>query len=174
MRTTVNIDDRLLQHAKELATRTRRPLGAIVDDALTMLLSRVDQPDRGGAVDLPTYGALACDLEGKEALAARLEADGGPSVLLADVNAFIYAHRHESGDHNGPGIRQLLRSAPAPSPGGLCDGYKRSGYWACYLSCHESCADIHHSRRGQAGHLSADAPYERQQDRGSRPCRARR
>lgn len=81
MRTTVNIEDRLLHRARELATRTRRPLGAIVDDALRMLLSRVDQPDRAGAVDLPTHGGSGLqpgvDLEDKEALAALLEANNG-------------------------------------------------------------------------------------------------
>ena len=81
MRTTVNIEDRLLHHAKELATRTRRPLGAIVDDALRMLLSRVDQPDRTRTVDLPTYGGSGLqpgvDLEDKEALATLLEASDG-------------------------------------------------------------------------------------------------
>jgi len=81
MRTTVNIENRLLQRAKELATRTRRPLGAIVDDALTMLLTRVDSRDPGDAVDLPTYGGNGLqpgvDLEDKEALAARLEAGDG-------------------------------------------------------------------------------------------------
>ncbi len=81
VRTTVNIEDRLLYQAKELAMRTRRPLGAVVDDALRMLLSRVDQPARGGAVDLPTYGGTGLqpgvDLEDKEALAVLLEADDG-------------------------------------------------------------------------------------------------
>lgn len=81
MRTIVNIEDRLLRHAKELATRTQRPLGAIVDDALRMLLSRVQQPDRGAVVDLPTYGGSGLqpgvDLEDKEALATLLEAGDG-------------------------------------------------------------------------------------------------
>lgn len=77
MRTTVNIEDRLLHHAKELATRTRRPLSAIVDDALRMWLSRVDQRDRARAVDLPVYGGSGVqpgvDLEDKDALADLLE-----------------------------------------------------------------------------------------------------
>ena len=44
-------------------------------------LSRVDQPDQGGAVDLPVYGGSGLqpgvDLEDKEALAVLLEAEDG-------------------------------------------------------------------------------------------------
>lgn len=40
MRTTLNISDDLLVEAKLLAARTNRSIGAIVDDALRVLLRR--------------------------------------------------------------------------------------------------------------------------------------
>ena len=39
MRTTVNIDDALLSQARQLAVRTSRSLGDVVDDALRLLLT---------------------------------------------------------------------------------------------------------------------------------------
>ena len=79
MRTTVNIHDRLLQQAKELAARTGRPLGEVVDDALRLLLSTIDESTRRGPVELPTYGGSGLqpgvDLEDKEALTALLDAE---------------------------------------------------------------------------------------------------
>ena len=78
VRTTVNIQDNLLHQAKELATRSRRPLGEVVDDALRLLLSRSDEGRRGGSVELPTYGGsgvqAGVDLEDKDALSSLLDA----------------------------------------------------------------------------------------------------
>lgn len=76
MRTTVTIDDHLLEQARELALRTRRPLGDVVDDALRLLLTeRADARE----VSLPTFGGSGLrpgvDLENKDALAALLDED---------------------------------------------------------------------------------------------------
>jgi hypothetical protein len=40
MRTTVNIDENLLEAARQLAVRMHRPLGDVVDDALRLLLAQ--------------------------------------------------------------------------------------------------------------------------------------
>ncbi len=72
MRTTVNINDGLLQRAKELALRSGRPLGEVVDDGLRLLLNTMDDSRRRAPVELPTYGGSGLqpgvDLEDKEAL----------------------------------------------------------------------------------------------------------
>jgi hypothetical protein len=82
MRTTVNIDDALLTQARQLALRTRRPLGDVVDDALRVLLAERGGPTGPRTIELPTYGGSGLrpgvDLEDKEALAAVLdERDAG-------------------------------------------------------------------------------------------------
>lgn len=55
MRTTVTIDDTLLSEAKVIAARTRRTVGAVIDDALRVLLT---SGSRGQTepVTLPTDG----------------------------------------------------------------------------------------------------------------------
>ncbi len=79
VRTTVNINDGLLQRAKELAVRTGRPLGEVVDDGLRLLLHTMDDSSRRGPVELPTYGGSGLqpgvDLDDKEALSDLLERD---------------------------------------------------------------------------------------------------
>lgn len=74
MRTTVTIDDHLLAEAKALAARTGRPLGAVVDDALRVLL--VERAATRAPVEIPTYGGSGLqpgvDLDDKEALAELL------------------------------------------------------------------------------------------------------
>ena len=76
MRTTVNIDDDLLRRARELALRSARSLGAVVDDALRLLLD-ASPVAPSTAVHLPTYGGSGLrpgvDLEDKEGLAALLD-----------------------------------------------------------------------------------------------------
>lgn len=71
----MNIDDSLLVAAKERATRTGRPLGAVIDDALRVLLT--DRAPRAGRFVLPTDGGSGLqpgvDLEDKEALADLLD-----------------------------------------------------------------------------------------------------
>lgn len=83
VRTTVNIDEHLLRRAKELAARSRRPLGEVVDDALRVLLTdrhHLARPD----VELPTYGGSGLqpgvDLEDRESLAALLGDDASASA----------------------------------------------------------------------------------------------
>ncbi|CAN5714062.1 ribbon-helix-helix domain-containing protein [soil metagenome] len=76
MRTTVNIDEHLLAEARQLATRSRRSLGDVVDDALRVLLSEPATPP-SGRTQLPVFGSgglrPGVDLEAKEALAALLD-----------------------------------------------------------------------------------------------------
>lgn len=77
MRTTVNIEEHLLQQARELATRRRQSLGHVVDDALRVLLAR--DGASSATVELPAYGGSGLrpgvDLEDKDALAALLGDD---------------------------------------------------------------------------------------------------
>ena len=77
VRTTVNIDDALLAEARQLAARTRRSLGDIVDDALRAMLLRAADPRGSDAVSLPTYGGSGLrpgvDLDDKAAVAALLD-----------------------------------------------------------------------------------------------------
>lgn len=79
MRTTVNIDEHLLEAARQLAVRTHRPLGDVVDDALRLLLAQSAQ-GATTALDLPTFGGSGLrpgvDLEDKDGLYALLEEPG--------------------------------------------------------------------------------------------------
>jgi hypothetical protein len=83
VRTTVNIDDRLLGRAKSLAVKTGRPLGEVIDDGLRLLLAQADTGRKGNAAPLPTFGGgglqPGVDLEDKDALGALLDADDGDS-----------------------------------------------------------------------------------------------
>ena len=80
MRTTVNIDDGLLDRAKQLGAQTHRPLGDVIDDALRFFLARTSEATV--KVDLPTYGGSGLlpgvDLEDADGLAALLD-DGRDS-----------------------------------------------------------------------------------------------
>jgi hypothetical protein len=71
VRTTVNIDDRLLKRAKVLATRSGRSLSDVVDDGLRLLLASA-APARRQSVELPVYGGSGLrpgvELEDKTAL----------------------------------------------------------------------------------------------------------
>ncbi|MTD53655.1 type II toxin-antitoxin system VapB family antitoxin [Amycolatopsis pithecellobii] len=80
MRTTVNIDDTLLREAKSLAMQSGRPLGAVVDDALRVFISRAADAQRTASTfHLPTGGEgglqPGVDLDDKEQLAALLDED---------------------------------------------------------------------------------------------------
>lgn len=82
MRTTVNIDDELLAEAKVFAVRTARSLGAVIDDALRMLLrDNTADPDRG-EFRLPTHGSgglhPGVDIDDKEALAELMGDNAAP------------------------------------------------------------------------------------------------
>jgi hypothetical protein len=79
VRTTVNIDEHLLEAARQLAVRTHRRLGDVVDDALRLLLAQ-SVKGLSASLDLPTYGGSGLrpgvDLEDKEGLYALLEESG--------------------------------------------------------------------------------------------------
>lgn len=76
MRTTVNISDDLLAEAKALAARTHRPIGAVVDDALRVLLKREAAQGPAAEWTFPTAGSgglrPGVNLEDKQALAELL------------------------------------------------------------------------------------------------------
>lgn len=76
MRTTLNISDDLLAEAKVLAARTHRSIGAVVDDALRVLLRREATPAAGQPWTFPTAGAgglqPGVNLEDRQALAELL------------------------------------------------------------------------------------------------------
>lgn len=76
MRTTVNIDDRLLKQAKVAASKSGRTLSELVDDGLRLLLKQ-GAPRDGGPVALPTFGGSGLrpgvDLDDKAALLDLLE-----------------------------------------------------------------------------------------------------
>ncbi len=73
MRTTVNLSNDLLAEAKVLATKTGRPLGSVIDDALRVLLRREEANAPQRAWSFPTGGAgglqPGVNLEDREALA---------------------------------------------------------------------------------------------------------
>ncbi|GAB3301379.1 DUF2191 domain-containing protein [Epidermidibacterium keratini] len=79
MRTTVNIDADLLRRAKELAARSDRSLGDVVDDALRVLLLRGETATPRAPVTLTQYGSgglrPGVDLDNKDAMAELLDDD---------------------------------------------------------------------------------------------------
>jgi hypothetical protein len=79
MRTTVSLDDQLLQQAKQLAVTTGRTMSQVLDDALRVFLSKQSAESRS-VIDLPAYGGSGLqpgvDLEDRDALAELLDTDG--------------------------------------------------------------------------------------------------
>jgi hypothetical protein len=81
MRTTVNIDERLLAEAKLIAAREHRSIGSVLEDALRLLLSRAADRPRPTSYELPTFEpsdpglAPGVDLEDKELIADLLGDD---------------------------------------------------------------------------------------------------
>jgi hypothetical protein len=77
MRTTVNIDDALLDHARQVAIQARRSLGDVIDDALRVLFATRLAEAGSTTLTLPTYGGSGLqpgvDLEDKDALSALLD-----------------------------------------------------------------------------------------------------
>jgi hypothetical protein len=75
MRTTVNIDDHLLSEAKQIAARSHRSLGHVIDDALRRMLTETSSA-ASTSVTLPAHGnggvLPGVDLEDKEQLAELL------------------------------------------------------------------------------------------------------
>ena len=56
MRTTITLDEHLLNEAKQVAARTGRTLTAVIEDALREALARTAPSGRQKAVRLPTFG----------------------------------------------------------------------------------------------------------------------
>lgn len=81
MRTTLNIEDPLLQEAKRLAAQRGTTLTAVIEDALRMEVGRVREVPVRGPVELPTFGdpadglAPGVDLDDTAALLDLMEAD---------------------------------------------------------------------------------------------------
>lgn len=78
MRTTVNIDDRLLQTAKDLAAARNQTLGSVVEDALRRELSR-ERPATGPALPVFRGGngpRPGVDLRSNRAMEEFFAADG--------------------------------------------------------------------------------------------------
>jgi hypothetical protein len=83
MRTTVNIDERLLAEAKLIAARQHRTIGSVLEDALRVLIDKESAPATRQDFVLHTFtparvGVLpGVDLEDKELMADLLESDAG-------------------------------------------------------------------------------------------------
>lgn len=79
MRTTVNIDERLLGHAKLIAAREHRSLGSVLEEALQKLLDDDAKPRSGADFVLHTFTPArprllpGVDLADKELMARLLE-----------------------------------------------------------------------------------------------------
>jgi hypothetical protein len=56
MRTTLNLDDELLRDAKRLAAERGTTLTALMEDALRIVVRRVEKPQPRKRVRLPTFG----------------------------------------------------------------------------------------------------------------------
>ena len=82
MRTTIRIDDHLLSQAKQVAARTDRTLGEVVEDALRVALAAAVVAPEREAVTFPTFGGSGLrpgvDLDDKDALASLLDDDERP------------------------------------------------------------------------------------------------
>lgn len=75
MRTTVAIDDQLLETAKNAAQRRGQTLGQLIEDAIRRELS---EPDQGSSIELPVFHggtgpAPGVDLRSNRALAEYLD-----------------------------------------------------------------------------------------------------
>ena len=56
MRTTLDLDDHLLREAKRLAAERGTTLTALMEDALRIVVRRVEKPKPRRRVRLPTFG----------------------------------------------------------------------------------------------------------------------
>jgi hypothetical protein len=76
MRTTINIDERLLELAKRRATETNRTLASIMEDALRVALE-ARATDLQGPASMPTSGSgglqPGANLDNNASLLARME-----------------------------------------------------------------------------------------------------
>jgi len=82
MRTTIDIPDDLLAKAKRIAAESRRPLRAVIEDALREALTRRRRSAKCNPVSLPTFrgGGLrpGVDLDDTASLLDLMDAAGDP------------------------------------------------------------------------------------------------
>ena len=57
MRTTININDRLLSEAKKWAADTHRTLTAVIEDALRLAMRQRNQKSERRQIKIPTSGS---------------------------------------------------------------------------------------------------------------------
>jgi hypothetical protein len=94
VRTTIDIPDDLLAEAKRIAAESKRPLRAVIEDALREALSRRPRASRAVPVCLPTFqgGGLqpGVDLDDPAALLDVMEAgvDSPPTATTPASSAF--------------------------------------------------------------------------------------
>ena len=72
-RTTLDLDDHILQQLKERRDREHRPMGAIASELLAQALARGDSEGRPDFVWTSRSMGFRVDLEDKEALWAALD-----------------------------------------------------------------------------------------------------
>jgi hypothetical protein len=82
MRTTIDIPDDLLAKAKRIAAESKRPLRAVIEDALREALTRRRHSAKCAPVSLPTFhgGGLqpGVDLDDTASLLDLMDAAGDP------------------------------------------------------------------------------------------------
>lgn len=83
MRTTVNIDPDLLSEAKQIAARSHRSLGSVLEDALRRMIAGTTRaPAETSTVSLPVHGSdglrPGVDLANKEQIADLLGENESP------------------------------------------------------------------------------------------------
>jgi predicted transcriptional regulator len=82
MRTTINIDDHLLQEAKEVALRTHRSLSEIVEEGMRIFLQKRKSKKTTKKVSLVTFGEgglqPGVDLDDSAALLGIMERTDDP------------------------------------------------------------------------------------------------
>lgn len=82
MRTTIDIPDDLLAKAKRIAAESKRPLRAVIEDALREALTRRRHSSKSAPVRLSTFhgGGLqpGVDLDDTAALLDVMDASGDP------------------------------------------------------------------------------------------------
>ena len=85
MRTTVDIDDGLLERAKRLALKENRTLGAVLGHALTAYLSSRKAADKDPPFDLLVSGTVGARFPTADELVLAAEEDDRASLALPKV-----------------------------------------------------------------------------------------
>jgi len=88
MRTTLRLDDNLLQEAKRVAADTGRTLTSVIEEALREMLARRKKGTPTRRTKLPTFGSgglqPGVDLDNSAALLDLMEADDRKADHAAD------------------------------------------------------------------------------------------